>query len=60
MINTVHHNQVDSIVRSNCTQCGAKMRLFGIEPHPTRDADLMTYECTRCDRVQTEDLPRRH
>jgi hypothetical protein len=60
MPNTAHHDQVDAIVLSNCTQCGAKMRLYGIEPHPTREAaDIVTYECTRCEGIQTEDMARR-
>src|SRR5215467_13580299 len=38
-----------------CRDCGATMRLFGIEPHPTIDrADLLTYVCSHCDGVQTE------
>jgi len=41
-----------------CPRCGAKMRLFGIEAHPTlKQADLRTYVCTQCDGVQTEILP---
>jgi hypothetical protein len=44
----------------NCSRCGAHMRLFGIEAHPTlRQADLRTYVCTQCDGVQTEILPPR-
>jgi hypothetical protein len=43
-----------------CSRCGGKMRLFGIEAHPTlRQADLRTYVCTQCDGVQTEILPPR-
>ena len=38
-----------------CRDCGATMRLFGIEPHPTIErADLLTYVCSHCDGVQTE------
>jgi hypothetical protein len=38
-----------------CRDCGATMRLFGIESHPTIDRiDLLTYVCSRCDEVQTE------
>ena len=38
-----------------CRDCGATMRLFGIEHHPTIDeADLLTYVCGDCDGVQTE------
>ena len=38
----------------NCDQCGAKTRLFGIEPHPNVEhAELRTYVCTHCDGVQT-------
>lgn len=54
----ITQDEVETIVLSNCVKCGAKMRLFGIEPHPTHDADLVTYECTRCENVQTQDMPR--
>jgi len=38
-----------------CRDCGATMRLFGIEPHPTIEGtDLLTFVCSHCDRVQTE------
>jgi hypothetical protein len=38
-----------------CRDCGATMRLFGIEPHPTIDrAELLTYVCSHCDGAQTE------
>src|SRR5262245_34357503 len=38
-----------------CRDCGATMRLFGIEPHPTIDRmDLLTYVCSHCDGAQTE------
>jgi len=41
-----------------CRHCGATMRLWGIEVHPTIDrTDLRTYVCSRCDRVQTEIAP---
>ena len=41
-----------------CRDCGATMRLFGIEPHPTIDrTDLLTYVCDHCDGVQTEIEP---
>jgi ribosomal protein L40E len=41
-----------------CRECGAPMRLFGIEAHPTVDrTDLRTYVCRHCDEVQTEDVP---
>jgi hypothetical protein len=40
-----------------CRDCGARMRLFGIEPHPTIDrTDLLTYVCSDCDAVQTESV----
>jgi hypothetical protein len=33
-----------------CEDCGASMRLIGIEPHPVEDeTDLLTYCCTACD-----------
>jgi hypothetical protein len=42
----------------NCRRCGAKMRLFGIEAHPTlKQVELRTYVCTQCDGVRTEILP---
>ena len=38
-----------------CRDCGATMRLFGIETHPTDDrVDLLTYVCSHCDGIQTE------
>jgi C4-type Zn-finger protein len=43
-----------------CPRCGANMRLFGVEAHPTlSQVDLRTYVCTQCDGVQTEILPPR-
>jgi len=39
----------------NCAHCGARTRLFGIETHPTvAHAELRTYVCAPCDRVQTD------
>src|SRR5262249_2145226 len=41
-----------------CRDCGATMRLFGIEPHPMiEETDLLTFVCSRCDGVQTEIEP---
>ena len=41
-----------------CRDCGATMRLFGIETHPTIDrSDLLTYVCSHCDGLQTEVEP---
>src|SRR5262245_34934829 len=41
-----------------CRDCGATMRLFGIEPHPTiEETDLLTYVCDHCDGVHTEINP---
>jgi hypothetical protein len=38
-----------------CRDCGATMRLYGIEPHPTIDrTDLLTYVCSDCDAVEAE------
>jgi hypothetical protein len=38
-----------------CDHCGAPTRLFGIEAHPTvMRAELLTYVCAPCDRVQTD------
>jgi hypothetical protein len=44
--------------RPRCRDCGATMRLFGIEAHPTIDqTDLLSYVCTHCDGLQTEIKP---
>jgi hypothetical protein len=44
----------DSVGKLMCEVCGVPMRLYGVEPHPTIDgADLWTYVCPRCERVQT-------
>src|SRR6516225_929998 len=44
--------------RPRCCDCGATMRLFGIEAHPTIDrSDLLTYVCSHCDGLQTETVP---
>ena len=41
-----------------CPECGAPMRLFGIEAHPSVErTDLRTYVCSHCDEVQTENVP---
>jgi hypothetical protein len=41
-----------------CPDCGAPMRLFGIEAHPTlARTDLRTYVCSCCDEVQTQNVP---
>ena len=41
--------------RPKCRDCGATMRLFGIESHPTIErTELLTYVCNNCDEVQTE------
>ena len=41
-----------------CSKCGATMKLFGIEAHPTIDrADLLTYVCSHCDGLETETVP---
>jgi DNA-directed RNA polymerase subunit RPC12/RpoP len=38
-----------------CPHCGAKTRLFGIEPHPDIErTELLTYVCVQCDGVQTK------
>src|SRR5262249_33921563 len=53
-VSQCHHS-----IRLLCfSRSGGKMRLFGIEAHPTlKQADLRTYVCTQCDGVQTEILP---
>jgi len=44
--------------RPKCSKCGATMKLFGIEAHPTIDrTDLLTYVCSHCDGLETETLP---
>jgi hypothetical protein len=41
-----------------CHNCGATMRLLGIEAHPTIDrTDLLTYVCSHCEGLQTETVP---
>jgi hypothetical protein len=41
-------------VATICERCGMRMRLVGSEPHMTLDrTDLRTFECQRCDWVQT-------
>jgi len=37
--------------------CGGRMRLFGIEAHPTVDRkELRTYVCRQCDQVRAETM----
>jgi len=44
--------------RHRCDRCGAEMRLFGVEPHPTIDrSELCTFVCSPCDTIQTEAVP---
>src|SRR5262245_2902597 len=44
--------------RPRCRDCGATMRLLGIEAHPTIDqTDLLTYVCSHCDGLHTEIKP---
>jgi len=41
-----------------CRRCGAKMRLYGIEPHPTVEGtELRTYVCSRCEELETDSVP---
>jgi len=41
-----------------CSTCGATMKLFGIEAHPTIDrTDLLTYVCSYCDGLETATVP---
>ena len=48
----------ESLGAPTCRDCGASMRLFGIEAHPTVErTDLRTYVCSCCDEVQTENVP---
>jgi predicted RNA-binding Zn-ribbon protein involved in translation (DUF1610 family) len=42
----------DSIKRLDCPKCGAKMRLFGIEPERP-GFELHSFECPDCGHIQT-------
>lgn len=42
----------DLIERPNCAKCGAKMRLFGIEPERPGH-ELHSFECPTCKDIQT-------
>ena len=42
----------DSIERPNCSKCGTKMRLFGIEAERP-GYELRSFECPKCNHVQT-------
>ena len=54
-------SRIEMPVYPHCDRCGAQMRLYGIEPHPTIDrVDLHTYACPRCDAVQTDAAPLLH
>jgi hypothetical protein len=55
----VSHSQTS--VDPTCNRCGAPVRLFGIEPHPTISrTDLRTFVCDRCQAMQTEIVPLQH
>ena len=41
----------DSIERPDCSKCGTKMRLFGIEPE-TPGYELHSFACPNCNRIQ--------
>jgi hypothetical protein len=42
----------DSIERPDCSCCGTKTRLFGMEPeHP--GYELHSFECPNCHHIQT-------
>ena len=57
-MNQLAPTNCESLSGPICRDCGAPMRLFGIEAHPTVDrTDLRTYVCSYCDEVQTEDVP---
>jgi RNA polymerase-binding transcription factor DksA len=57
-MNQLALTNIDRLSYPTCRDCGAPMRLFGIEAHPTVDrTDLRTYVCSRCDEVQTENVP---
>lgn len=43
---------LSAIERPRCKHCQARMMLAGIEPGPS-GYDLRTFECAKCDRVQT-------
>ena len=42
----------DLIKRPDCTNCGTKMRLFGIEPERP-GYELLSFECPKCNHLQT-------
>lgn len=50
--------QCEVIACPNCERCGAEVRLFGIETHPTVErTELRTYVCGQCDAIHTESVP---
>ena len=44
--------QLETIERPKCQRCGGKMMLASIEPHAP-GVDLRTFECDKCDHVET-------
>jgi hypothetical protein len=42
----------DSIKRPECSKCGTKLRLFGIEPERP-GYELHSFECPNCNRIET-------
>jgi hypothetical protein len=49
---------VEDLGNVKCRVCNVTMRLFGIEVHPTIEgADLRTYVCPSCDKVETQTVP---
>ena len=57
-MNLLASNNGDGLSAPTCRDCGVRMRLFGIEAHPTVErTDLRTYVCSCCDEVQTENVP---
>ena len=41
----------NSPIRPNCPECHRRMRLFGIESEASHE--LYSYECPKCERIET-------
>jgi hypothetical protein len=44
--------QFSSITQQDCPECGARMRLFGIETDEP-GYELLSFHCTECQRIET-------
>ena len=47
---TPHSN---SITRPNCSKCGTATLLFGIERADKPDYELWSFECPKCQQIET-------